>query len=66
MTGLLSNLKLRQKLLVALAPLVLMAILAVLYASYESAQIDAWYPQLIHKEDKAVGSIDMALVLKRR
>src|SRR6516162_2783425 len=66
MTGLLTNLTLRKKLLVALTPLVLTAILAVLYASYESAQIDAWYSQLIANEMKAVDNIGIARELTMR
>ena len=45
--NLLPNLKLRKKLLVALAPLAAMVIFAGIYASVESKRIDTWYSQLI-------------------
>ena len=58
--GLLANLKLRKKLLVALAPLALMAIFAGLYASYENKRIDTRYSQLIDNEIKAAHNTDAA------
>jgi signal transduction histidine kinase/DNA-binding response OmpR family regulator/HPt (histidine-containing phosphotransfer) domain-containing protein len=64
--GLLANLKLRRKLLVAMAPLAVMAILAGLYSSIQSKRIDAWYSQLIDNEVKAVHHIDTARSLNRR
>ena len=66
MTGLLANLKLRRKLWLALAPLVLMSIGARLYASYESGRIDNWYSQLIDNEIKAVHNVDIARALSMR
>ena len=64
--GLLANLNLRRKLLVALAPLVLVAILALVYASIESKQIDAHYSQLIDNEIRAVHNIDASRALSMR
>jgi len=64
--GLLANLKLRKKLLVALAPLALMVILAGIYSSYESKQIDTWYSQLINNEIKAVHDTNIAHGLSMR
>ena len=64
--GLLANLKLRRKLLVAMAPLAVMAILAGLYSSTQSKRIDTWYSQLIDNEVKAVHHIDAARSLNRR
>jgi signal transduction histidine kinase/DNA-binding response OmpR family regulator/HPt (histidine-containing phosphotransfer) domain-containing protein len=64
--GLLANLKLRRKLLVAMAPLAVMAILAVLYSSMQSKRIDTWYSHLIDNEVKAVHHIDTARSLIRR
>jgi len=64
--GLLANLKLRKKLLVALTPLALMAILAGFYASYESQRIDAWYSQLIDHEIRSVQDTDAAHALNMR
>jgi two-component system sensor histidine kinase/response regulator len=64
--GLLGNLKLRKKLLIAFAPLVLIVVLARLYASYESKRIDAWYSQLIDNEIKAVHNTDTARGLTMR
>ena len=46
----LENLKLRRKLLVAMAPLVLMVIVGRLYSSKESKQIDAHYSQLLAQD----------------
>ncbi|HEY6304207.1 MAG TPA: response regulator [Terriglobales bacterium] len=45
--GLLTNFKIRTKLLVAMLPLALMAIGAVVYSSIESHKIDTWYSNLI-------------------
>jgi signal transduction histidine kinase/DNA-binding response OmpR family regulator/HPt (histidine-containing phosphotransfer) domain-containing protein len=64
--GLLANLRLRKKLLIALAPLAIMAALAGLYASHESKQIDTWYSQIIDNEIKAVHNIDVARALNMR
>jgi signal transduction histidine kinase/DNA-binding response OmpR family regulator/HPt (histidine-containing phosphotransfer) domain-containing protein len=64
--SLLANLKLRKKLLVALAPLAAMVIFAGIYASVESKQIDTWYSQLIDHEIKAVHDIDAARALDVR
>jgi signal transduction histidine kinase/CheY-like chemotaxis protein len=64
--GLLANLKLRRKLLIAMAPLAIMAILASLYSSIQSKNIDTWYSQLIDNEIKAVHHIDSSSALNRR
>ena len=64
--GLLANLSLRRKLLVALAPLVVLAILARVYASIESEQIDAHYSDLIDNEIRAVHNIDASRALSMR
>lgn len=64
--GLLANLNLRRKLLVALAPLLFVAILARVYASIESKQIDAHYSQLIDNEIRAVHNIDASRALSMR
>jgi signal transduction histidine kinase/DNA-binding response OmpR family regulator/HPt (histidine-containing phosphotransfer) domain-containing protein len=64
--GLLANLKLRRKLLIAMAPLAVMAILAGLYFSIQSKKIDTWYSQLIDNDVKAVHHIDTARSLNRR
>jgi len=64
--GLLTNLKLRRKLLIAMAPLAVMAILASLYSSSQSKRIDSWYSQLIDHDVKAVHHIDAARSLNRR
>src|SRR5271165_646516 len=50
----LENLKLRRKLLVAMAPLALMVIVAGLYASIESKKIDTRYSELL---DQDVGAL---------
>jgi len=64
--GLLANLKLRRKLFIAMAPLAVMAIFAVLYSSIQSKRIDTWYSQLIDNEVKAAHEIDAARALQRR
>ena len=40
-----ANLKLRRKLLIAMAPLAIMAILAAAYSSIEISTLDDWYSQ---------------------
>src|SRR6266576_2363155 len=64
--GLLANLKLRRKLMGALAPLAVMVILAGLYASYESKQIDTLHSQLINNEIKALHNNDAGRSLTMR
>jgi len=64
--GLLVNLKLRRKLFVALAPLLFVVIIARVYASYESKQIDTWYSQIIGNEVKAVHNVDAARAIDMR
>src|SRR5262249_20494543 len=64
--GLLANLKLRKKLLIALAPLALMMVFAGLYGSYESKRIDSLYSRLIDGEIRAVHDTDVARALNTR
>ena len=64
--GLLANLKLRRKLMGALAPLAVMVILAGFYASYESKHIDTLYRQAINNEVKALHNNDAARSLTMR
>src|SRR6516165_7765218 len=66
MLDMLANLTLRRKVLIALAPMFLMAIIGRLYASNESARIDKWYSQLIDNEIKAVHHVDLARALSMR
>lgn len=47
MIGFLANLKLRRKLLVAMLPLALMAIVAGVYSSIQSQVMDTWYSNLV-------------------
>jgi signal transduction histidine kinase/DNA-binding response OmpR family regulator/HPt (histidine-containing phosphotransfer) domain-containing protein len=58
--GLLANLKLRRKLLVAMLPLALMAIVAGVYSSIESQIIDTWYSNLIDNYVKTFQSVTAA------
>ena len=44
--GLLANLKIRTKMLVAMLPLALMTIGASVYSSVESQRIDTWYSKI--------------------
>ena len=52
-----ANLKLRRKLLIAMAPLALMVVAAGVYSSLESKTIDTWYSNLIDTEVKALRSL---------
>jgi signal transduction histidine kinase/DNA-binding response OmpR family regulator/HPt (histidine-containing phosphotransfer) domain-containing protein len=58
--GFLSNLKIRPKLLIALAPLALMAIVAAVYSSIESKAIDSKYSQLIATYERALSQLTSA------
>jgi signal transduction histidine kinase/DNA-binding response OmpR family regulator len=55
-----ANLKLRRKLLIAMAPLALMVVVAGVYSSFESKTIDAWYSNLIDTEVKGLRSLTEA------
>ena len=56
----LENLKLRRKLLVAMAPLALMVIVAGLYSSRESRQIDTRYSELLSQDVGALQHLTQA------
>jgi len=58
--GLLANLKIRTKVLVAMLPLGLMAIVAGVYSSLESQKIDTWYSNLIDNYVKTFQSVTAA------
>jgi Four helix bundle sensory module for signal transduction len=58
--GLLANLKLRRKLLIALAPLAIMVIVAGVYSSIQSKRIDTWYSDLIDMEVQGLQSVSEA------
>jgi len=58
--GFLSNLKIRPKLLIALAPLALMAVVAALYSSIESKAIDTRYSDLITNDEHALSNLTYA------
>ena len=62
----LANLKLRRKLLIAMAPLAVMVVVAGLYSSIESKRIDAWYSNLIHNDIKTLRSVTAARELTTR
>jgi signal transduction histidine kinase/DNA-binding response OmpR family regulator/HPt (histidine-containing phosphotransfer) domain-containing protein len=64
--GLLANLKLRKKLLVALTPLIVMVVAAGLYSSIEAKRIDTWYSLLIDNDIKSVYKMDAARSLVMR
>src|SRR2546429_2704618 len=64
--GLLANLKLRKKLLVALTPLIVMVVAAGLYSSIEAKRIDTWYSLLIDDGIKSVYKMDAARSLVMR
>jgi signal transduction histidine kinase/DNA-binding response OmpR family regulator/HPt (histidine-containing phosphotransfer) domain-containing protein len=64
--GLLANFKIRTKVLVALLPLVLMVLVAALYASIEMSRIDIQYSELIDKDVKALHDLTNARVMDNR
>jgi signal transduction histidine kinase/CheY-like chemotaxis protein len=64
--GLLANFKIRTKVLIALLPLVVMVIVAAMYASIEMDKIDSWYSDLIGKDVKALHNLTVARVLNNR
>jgi two-component system sensor histidine kinase/response regulator len=64
--GILANLKLRRKLLLAMVPLAVMVVVAGLYASVEIRAIDNWYSQLVDRELQAVHQMDNARALNVR
>ena len=64
--GILANLKLRRKLLLAMLPLVVMVIVAGVYASIEIRAIDTWYTDLVDRELQAVHQMDVARALNMR
>ena len=64
--GIFANLKLRRKLLFAMAPLAMMAILAAAYSSIEIRTLDDWYSQLVDRDWRAVHHIDIARALNMR
>jgi signal transduction histidine kinase/DNA-binding response OmpR family regulator len=61
-----SNLKLRRKLLIAMAPLAVMVIAAGVYSSIESKMIDTWYSNLIDVDVKTLQSVTAARALTMR
>jgi signal transduction histidine kinase/CheY-like chemotaxis protein len=60
MISFLANLKLRRKLLIAMAPLALMVVVAGVYSSFESKTIDTWYSDLIDMDVKGLRSLTEA------
>src|SRR5215475_10154048 len=58
--GLLSNLKIRTKVLVALLPLAIMVVVAALYSSNRMSTIDAHYNALLDKDAKALHNLTLA------
>src|SRR6516225_6382630 len=64
--GLLANLKLRRKLLLAMAPFAVRVIIAGVYSSVRSSMIDTWYTALIDNEVKAGDHIDNARAFSLR
>jgi two-component system, sensor histidine kinase and response regulator len=64
--GILANLKLRRKLLLATLPLILMAIIAGIYTSVEVRMIDDWYSRLIDHDLRAAHQLEVARSLNMR
>ena len=61
--GLLANFKIRTKVIIALLPLAIMVIVAVLYSSDRMSTIDAAYSSLINKDLKALQDLTTAQAL---
>jgi signal transduction histidine kinase/DNA-binding response OmpR family regulator len=59
-SGLFKNLRLRRKLLIAMAPLVLMVLIAGVYSSVETKMIDTWYSGLIDGQVEALRNVGEA------
>jgi len=64
--GLLANFKIRTKVLIALLPLVVMVIVAALYASIEMNNIDSRYSDLITKDVTSLHNLTVARVMNNR
>ena len=64
--GIFRNLRLRRKLLIAMAPLALMVIVAGVYSSFESNTIDARYSALIDNQVEALRNVGEARALTNR
>ena len=64
--GIFRNLRLRRKLLIAMAPLALMVIVAGVYSSFESNTIDARYSALIDNQVEALRNVGQARALTNR
>src|SRR5437763_14378444 len=58
--GLLANLKIRTKVLIALLPLAIMVIIAALYSSDRMSTIDARYSGLLDKNVRALQNLTLA------
>src|ERR1700761_2718058 len=64
--GILSDLKNRTKVLLALLPLALMVVLAALYASIEMERIDTWYRDLVNQDVMTLQNLTSARALNNR
>jgi two-component system, sensor histidine kinase and response regulator len=64
--GVLTNFKMRTKVLVALLPLAIMVIAAALYTSIEMKSIDTWYSDLIAIDVKSYQSLAVARAVNNR
>ena len=64
--GLLANFKIRTKVLIASLPLVVMIIVAAIYASFGMSNIDRRYSELIGRDVKALHNLTVARVMNNR
>ncbi len=64
--GLLENLKIRTKVLIALMPLAVMVVLSALYSSTEMEGIDRWYSSLIGRDVKSLQNLTVARSLNNQ
>jgi two-component system, sensor histidine kinase and response regulator len=58
--GLLTNRKIRTRLLLAVLPLGVMVLVATAYSSYETKMIDDWYSELIQHDARTLASMSVA------
>ena len=64
--GLLANLKIRTKVFIALLPLAVMVLVAVLYSSIEIKQIDTWYSGLLDRDINTLQKLTAARTLSNQ
>ncbi|MBV8832099.1 MAG: hypothetical protein JO108_23095, partial [Acidobacteriaceae bacterium] len=64
--SILSNLRIRTKVLIALLVMAVMVIAVALYASIEMRKIDSWYSDLIDHDVQGIENLTVAMALNDR